>query len=86
MNSVTVSTTSPEQTKSVDHRRSSGATCIYSRNPPALLKPEGSYQERINIYLFVKLCKEHLYDIHLTHLLSVITLLPFALKYIYMYI
>jgi hypothetical protein len=86
MNSVTVSMTSPEQTKYVDRRRSSGATCIYSRNPPAFMQPEGSYQERTNIYLFVKLWKEHLYGIYLTHLLSVITLPPFTLKYIYMYI
>jgi hypothetical protein len=83
MNSVTVSKTSPEQNKSVDHRRSSGAASNYSRNPPAFVKPDGSYQERITIYFFVKLCKEHLYEIYLTHLLSVITLLPFTLKYIY---
>jgi hypothetical protein len=31
------SATSSEQSKSVDHRRSSGAACIYSRNPPAFM-------------------------------------------------
>jgi len=43
MNSVIVSTTSPEQTKSVDHRRSSEAAFIYARNPPAFLQLECTY-------------------------------------------
>jgi hypothetical protein len=65
MNSVIVSTTSPEQTKSVDHRRSLGVACIYSRSPPAFMQTEVSYHEIINIYLFVKLCKEDLYEVYM---------------------
>jgi len=43
MNSVIVSTTSPEQTKSVDQRRSSEAAFIYASNPPAFMQTDGTH-------------------------------------------
>jgi len=46
MNSVIVSTTSPEQTKSVDQRLSSEAAFIYARNPPAFMQTEGTYLKK----------------------------------------
>ena len=39
MNGVTVSTTSPEQTKSVDQSHSSEGVFIYSRECSALMQP-----------------------------------------------